>query len=237
MIDAGLRVAAGFTTRHGGISEGPYASLNLGDHVGDDPAAVQHNRAVVDEWIGAPASYLRPEHGIRVSEITAPGQTPPVADVLVTVTPGVALATVWADCVPLLLHDHGSGAVAAVHAGREGLYAGVVDAAIAALVDIRGGWKRSGIIEAVIGPAICGRCYEVDEPLRERVAQRHPSARSSTRTGTPSLDLPRAVEARLAQLGCGRVTRIARCTAEDADFFSYRADGVTGRCAGLVRCE
>lgn len=236
MIDAGLPVRAFFTTREGGISAEPYASLNVADHVGDDPHAVARNRALVAAHAQAPVTFLRADHGIGVHHVTAAGTTPPWADVLVTVIPGLAVAAIAADCVPVLLHDQASGAVAAVHAGREGLYQGVVDAAVASLLDVRGGWRVAGAITAAVGPAICGRCYEVPEPMRAQMATRHPVAVSTTSWGTAALDLPRAVETRLGQLGVDRVVRHRRCTYESSALFSHRRDGVTGRIAGVVVC-
>lgn len=235
-MDAGLAVPAFFTERSGGASLGDYASLNVADHVGDTPVHVAANRATVEFQAGVPVSFLKAEHGIRVATVTAAGEEPPPADVLVTHTPGVAIATIAADCVPVLLHDEASGAVAAVHAGREGVYSGVVDAAVAAILDYRGGWKVPGRLHASIGPAICGRCYEVPAQMRARVTQRHPSALSTTSQGTPALDLPRAVEVRLGELGFTHIVRSPVCTFEDARWFSHRRDGTTGRFAGVIRC-
>lgn len=237
MIEAGLGVRAFFTSRHGGVSAAPYESLNVADHVGDDPSAVAANREVVAGMAGARLSVLTAEHGSRVAEVTAPGQAPPPADALVTTTPGVALVAIAADCVPVLMHDRASGAVAAVHVGREGLYAGVLDAAVAAILDKRGGWKAAGAMDASIGPAICGRCYEVPAAMRDAVGARHPIAVATTSWGTPSLDLPRAVESRLGQLGFDQIVHHRACTLEDPGLFSHRRDGITGRIAGVIVCE
>ncbi|WP_062318391.1 polyphenol oxidase family protein [Demequina maris] len=238
MLDAGLPVRAFFTSRAGGSSAAPYESLNLATHVGDDPEAVALNRAAVSVMAGAPVSFLHAEHGIRVAEVTRPGEDPAVADVLVTRTPGVAVAAIAADCVPILMHDAVTGAVAAVHAGREGVRLGAVDAAVAALLDLRSPAERRARegMSASIGPAACGRCYEVPQEMRDAVASRHPTARSTTRAGTPALDLPRAVETRLGELGFTTVVRHRVCTLEDPRLFSHRRDGVTGRHAGVIVC-
>ncbi|WP_082091998.1 polyphenol oxidase family protein [Demequina pelophila] len=236
VIDAGLPVRAFFTTRAGGSSTEPFASLNVATHVGDDAAAVASNRAAVSAHAGAPVTFLNAEHGIRVARIPAPGTEPPPADVLVTNTPGIALAAIAADCVPILLHDAATGAVSAVHAGREGVYAGAVDAGVAALLDLRAPRTPRGGLSASIGPAICGRCYEVGEDLRARVASRHPVAFATTRRGTPALDLPRAIETRLREMGLTRIVRHRICTLEDPRFFSHRGEGLTGRFAGVVVC-
>ncbi|WP_062207897.1 polyphenol oxidase family protein [Demequina oxidasica] len=235
--DAGLPVTAFFTTRAEGVSLAPYESLNVADHVGDDAHAVQRNRRIVSERAGVPVAFLNAAHGIAVEHVTAQTQTLPLADVLVATDAGVALGAIAADCAPVLIHDGASGAVAAVHCGREGLYRGVIDAAIAAIFDLRGGWSDGALLTASIGPSICGRCYEVPLDMRERVASRHPAARASTRQGTAALDIPRAIESRLAEFGFGEIVRSAACTYEDELYFSHRREGVTGRQAGVIVCE
>ncbi|MDN4473675.1 polyphenol oxidase family protein [Demequina zhanjiangensis] len=237
MLDAGLPVRAFFTERSGGTSVGDFASLNVAGHVGDSPEAVARNRALVSEQAGAPVTFLAAEHGVRVARIDAPTDSPPVADILLTTTPGVALAAIAADCVPFLLHDPMTGAVAAVHAGREGLFKGAVDAAVAAMLDLRPSRVGTAGISAAIGPAICGSCYEVPADMRARVGARHPVAVSSTRWGTPSLDIPRAIETRLAELGIDPIVRHRACTLEDERWFSHRRHAPTGRHAGVIVCE
>lgn len=239
-MDARLPVRAFFTDRYEGVSSKPFDQLNLAERVGDDPSAVAVNRMVVSELADCPVVFMRPLHGARVAVLGdeyLDGRDPPEADALVTTVPGLGLATLAADCVPLLIHDGLSGAVAAVHVGREGLCAGVVDAAVAALFDIRGGWQQEGLITASIGPAICGRCYEVSVDVRDRVVKLHPMAMATTSWGSPALDLPRAVEERLSQLGMTNVFRHRYCTFEDLSLFSYRREKVTGRQAGVVVCE
>jgi len=239
-MDARLPVRAFFTDRHQGVSAAPFNELNLADHVGDDPSAVAVNRTVVGDTAGAPVVFMKPEHGVRVAVLGSEyldGREPPVADVLITDVPGLALATLAADCVPLLIHDGLSGVVAAVHIGREGLRRGVVDAAVAALVDMRGGWHFQESLTASIGPSICGQCYEVSREIRATTAAFHPTAMATTRWGSPSLDLPRAVSGRLVELGFRNVMRHRFCTFEEPALFSYRRDQVTGRQAGIVVCE
>lgn len=236
MIDAGLPVRAFFTSREGGSSEHPYASLNLAAHVGDEARAVAGNRAAVEDEAGARVAFIVAEHGARVHHVVDAGAPVPAADILVTDIPGVALAALAADCVPLLLHDASSGAVAAAHIGRKGLWAGAVDSAVAALLDLRPASASRELISASVGPAICGKCYEVPLSLRLEIAGRHPTALSSTRWGTPALDIPRAVETRLGELGVTSILRSGACTFEDPEFFSHRRDGVTGRQGGVVVC-
>lgn len=235
MLEAGLPVKAFFTDRAGGASEPPYDTLNLAEHVGDDPSKVAANRKTLGELAGAPVTFMQPVHGAAVARISTPGETAPQADILITTTPGVALAALAADCVPVIVHDAVTGAVAVAHIGREGLFGGAVDNTLAAIADVRGTWGDVRSVTAVIGPAICGRCYEVPEAMRKHVSERHPAAFATTKWGTPALDLPRAVEARFGELGA-TIVRHARCTFEDPDLFSHRMDGVTGRQAAVVVC-
>lgn len=132
-----------------------------------------------------------------------------------------------ADCVPVLLA--GPEGVVAVHAGRRGLLAGVVGAALAAMADV-----GRGVTHAAIGPAICGRCYEVPEPMRAEAAECNSATPATTSWGTPALDLPAGVAHELTEAGIGNIDRIDICTRTDDRFFSHRQDGLTGRFAGVV---
>lgn len=236
MIDAGLPVHAFFSMRDGGVSAAPFDSLNLADHLGDEPTAVARNRDTLAEAAGAPVSFVVAEHGLRVHHVSDAAAPVPVADILITDVPGIALAALAADCVPLLLHDAADGAVVAAHIGRRGLFAGAVDAAAAALLNLRPARSSRDLISASVGPAICGRCYEVPLDMRREMAGRHPAAVSTTRWATPALDIPRAIETRLDELGVGQVVRSAVCTFEDEHYFSHRRDDLTGRQGGVVVC-
>jgi YfiH family protein len=223
-----------FTSRIGGVSRGPYAARNLADHVGDDPAAVRQNRAMLAAEVGLPAERLltmSQVHGTTVAVVDGPVPAP-VADALVTRTSDVALAVLVADCVPLLMLDAESGVAAAVHAGRRGLAHGVVPAAVAAMVDLG---ARPEAIHARLGPSICGRCYEVPADLRDEVAARVPAASARTRHDTPALDIPAGVVDQLRSAGVTDVMTSPICTFEDEEYFSYRRASTTGRAAGVVR--
>ncbi|MFF4649015.1 peptidoglycan editing factor PgeF [Streptomyces sp. NPDC001380] len=225
-----------FTDRWGGVSSAPYGELNLGGAVGDDPADVRRNRALAAGALGldpADVVWMNQVHGRDVAEATgrqADGEAPRV-DALVTARPGLALAVLTADCTPVLLADPVAGVAAAVHAGRPGLAAGVVPAAVAAMVRLG---ARPGRITAVAGPAVCGHCYEVPEALRAEVAAVVPAARAATSWGTPALDVPGGVAAQLAEAGVTDLRRSPVCTLESADHFSYRREQRTGRLAGYV---
>lgn len=242
-------VGAVFTTRHGGVSGNPYASLNLGAGVGDEPAAVTQNRHRVARHVGVPDDrllFMRQVHGPDVAivdgpwpvpggrvgdtvdESVGPGEPPPV-DALVTATRGLALAVLVADCVPVLLADPGHGVVGVAHAGRAGMVAGVVPAALARMREL-----GARDIVAVLGPAVCGSCYELSADLADSVARTVPAAAAKTRTGRPAADVPAGVRAQLDDAGVRLLPWAAPCTVENPHQFSHRRDRVTGRAAGVV---
>ncbi|KQU00547.1 peptidoglycan editing factor PgeF [Sanguibacter sp. Leaf3] len=244
-VDLGPGIRAFFTTRAGGVSRAPWASLNVGTSVGDDPAHVSRNRELVDQAAGARVTFVSQVHGRAVAVLPGSG-SPGVpsapalgasteADALVSRAVDAPVGVYVADCVPVLLADPSSGVVAAVHAGRPGVELGVVGEAVRAMVAT--GADIASICAAV-GPSVCGRCYEVPADLRERVAAAVPATGATTSWGTPGLDLPRGVLAQLADAGVTQVVHVERCTRTDDAFFSHRrasADGlVTGRFAGVV---
>ncbi|MEV7417981.1 peptidoglycan editing factor PgeF [Streptomyces sp. NPDC089919] len=225
-----------FTDRWGGVSAVPYEELNLGGAVGDDPAAVRANRALAAGALGlAPdrVVWMNQVHGRDVAVVEEPwGDAPvPAVDAVVTARGGLALAVLTADCTPVLLADPVAGVVAAAHAGRPGLVAGVVPAAVAAMTALGADPAR---ITARTGPAVCGRCYEVPEQMRADVAAVVPEAHAETSWGTPAVDVVAGVHAQLAALGVRDLDRSPVCTLESPDHFSYRRDRTTGRLAGYV---
>ncbi len=234
---SGARFA--FTDRWGGVSAAPYERLNLGGAVGDDPAAVAANRDRAARTLGVdPASvvWMNQVHGRDVAVVDRPwGDRPvPAADAVVTARRGLPLAVLTADCVPVLLADPVAGVVGAAHAGRPGLLAGVVPAVVAAMAEL--GARPERMI-ARTGPAVCGRCYEVPAELRESACELVPAARSTTRWGTPALDIVAGAHDQLAGLGVTRRESSPVCTLESADHFSYRREGRTGRLASYVWLE
>jgi polyphenol oxidase len=233
-----VRVRRVTTTRAGGVSAPPFDTFNLGDHVGDDPAAVAANRKRLGAAIGLGAEHvvwMNQVHGDRVVRVDEPVSAAVEAtDALVTTTPRLALAVVTADCVPVLLADARSGVVAAVHAGRVGAQKGVVARAVAAMLDAG---AHAGDISALLGPAVSGRNYEVPEAMAAEVEAALPGSRTTTSRGTPGLDLRAGIAHQLTDLGVTAVDADPRCTVDDPSLFSHRRDAPTGRLASLVWME
>lgn len=226
------------TTRAGGRSKPPYSSFNLGDHVGDDADAVAANRKRLAAEIGLPEdriAWMEQVHGRTVTVVDGPRTEPAEAtDALVTNQPGLAVVALVADCVPILLADPDAGVVAAVHAGRVGARIGVLPAAIAAMKELGAQPER---MEALLGPSVCGQCYEVPADMVADVDKHLPGSAAKTPAGKPSLDLRAGLWTQLAVEGVGKVGVDPRCTVEDEDLFSYRRDGTTGRLAALTWIE
>jgi YfiH family protein len=218
-------MAYSFTKRTGGVSHGAFASLNLGTHVGDSLVDVLKNREILSERVG-PTQYMNQVHGDRIALIEEVTDELPKADALVTGIPGISLAVMVADCIPLLLKSKES--VAAVHVGRRGLTNEITRKTLSLMRDM-----GATQITAIIGPAICGSCYEVSEDIYNEVVAAHPLARSKTADGTLSLDLPAALKSVLIDEGVATISEF-ECTVENLDLFSYRRDGVTGRQAGVI---
>ena len=213
-----------FTTRRNGASLAPFESLNLAQHVGDDAESVATNRQLLAKITG-PVQFMNQVHGDEVVEVKTLGDDP-TADALITTVPGIALAVMVADCIPLLLSS--SGVVGAVHVGRRGLMNSVAIKAVEAMRAL-----GAGQIHAQLGASICGRCYEVPQEMADEVTVKHPAASSLTNNLTPALDLPRAL---IADLVASGVTYEASpiCTLENNEYFSYRRHNITGRNAGVV---
>lgn len=243
LLPAGLPApAAGwFSTRAGGTSAQPYAALNLGLHVEDEWRCVHANRELLAGAAGLAEDALvfaQQVHGAGVALVdrsSSRRRNGGVADVdaLVTASPGLGLVVLAADCLPVLLADAAAGVVAAAHAGRQGLLAGVLEATLTAMQRL--GATSQGT-SAVIGPAACGACYEVPQEMADDAERRVPGSRGRTRQGTASVDLVAGARAVLRGAGVDAVTAVGGCTLEQPErWFSYRRDRTTGRHAGLVR--
>jgi len=226
-------VRAATTTRVGGVSRPPFDTMNLADHVGDDPEAVAANRAALRARIALPTEpvWLNQVHGTRVCD-AAMIESGCEGDAGVTDRPGVVCAVLTADCLPVLLCDRDGTRVAAVHAGWRGLAAGVVEAAVDSM-DV-----PAKEIMAWLGPAIGPHAFEVGGEVRAAFVE-HDAAGDGAFRPSPAgrwlADLYELACLRLAQHGVNAVYGGGLCTFTDATrFYSYRRDGTTGRMATLI---
>ncbi|WP_431512311.1 peptidoglycan editing factor PgeF [Variovorax sp. DAIF25] len=237
-------VRAVCTTREGGVSQGPqgrYASFNLGDHVGDDPAHVAANRARLREAIGTRPVFLQQVHGTGLVSLDAPDVADgTAADACTATVPGTACTIMVADCLPVLFCDSAGHRVAAAHAGWRGLAGGVLEQAFRAFQD--DGQAGSEVI-AWLGPCIGPSAFEVGAEVKAAFEAHVPEAAGCFRPGAAPgkwlADLPALARQRLRALGIDRVHGNdggdAWCTVRNASgFFSHRRDGVSGRFAALV---
>lgn len=229
---APARVGALMTTRSAGMSAGPYASMNLGDHVGDAPEAVAANRAIVAARTGATPRWLTQVHGLEVVD-AARIEDGAAADALVCRRPGIACAIMTADCLPVLLCDRDGTVVAAAHAGWRGLCGGVLEAAVRAMA------VAPERIVAWLGAAIGPSAFEVGDEVRAAFMAADVAALDAFVPGGSAgkwqADLYLLARQRLARAGVASVTGGGLCTHTDAArFFSYRRDGTTGRMAALI---
>jgi len=214
-----------FSSIHGGESTTPFATLNLGDHVGDVQEAVDRNRQRVRELLGLrELIFMNQVHGCEVVEIGDEIDAVPTCDALVTRRKGVGLAVLTADCIPLLID--GGEVVAAVHVGRKGLITGVISETIKLMRQLG---ARS--FEAKVGPSICGDCYEVSPEMYREISAAFPA--TATDASRHCLNLGSGAVAQLQEQGV-RVNALDICTLESQDFFSYRRDEITGRMAGII---
>jgi hypothetical protein len=235
LADDTLPLPHGYFTRLGGVSEGPFASLNCSLSGKDNPAAVRENRARAARVLGvAPAGLLglTQVHGPAVADAREPWaeDARPEADALVTDRPGQALGIVTADCAPVLFADAAAGVIGAAHAGWRGAVGGVLEATVEAMERL--GADRAHIT-AVVGPCIAQPSYEVGPDLRDAVLARDATdARFFAPGRRPErwqFDLPGYCVARLAAAGCGRAAALGVDTlAEEARFFSHRRRTLAG---------
>lgn len=220
------------TLRSGGCSPAPWDSFNLGDHVGDLPANVQHNRAAVHELLPGEPLWLRQVHGTAVVDAAGDHVSSPEADAAFARNKGAVCVVMTADCLPVLFCDRAGSVVAAAHAGWRGLEAGILEATIAAM------GVAPGELMAWLGPAIGPACFEVGDEVRAAFLARDAASGVAFVPGAPGkwlADIYWLVRQRLRQSGITAVFGGGLCTVSDGErFFSYRRDGITGRMATLI---
>jgi polyphenol oxidase len=238
-------VGAAMSTRHGGVSQGPWATLNLGGACGDEPAAVAVNRQRFAQALGARPVWLRQVHGIQVLQLDADshGAELPAADAAWTTAPGIACTVLVADCLPVLLAARDGRAVAAAHAGWRGLAAGVLEATVQALQ--RGAGVAPHELQAWLGPCIGPQAFEVGAEVLAAFGVQPSSADPTVFACRPRPDgttrwlanLPALAATRLqaAGLPASAIQTSGHCSyCQASDLFSFRRDGVTGRMAAAI---
>jgi len=228
-------VRHGFFTRAGGVSGGPYASLNCGYGSNDDPAAVRNNRARAAAVFGLSADDLCTAYQVHSDQVVAVEKAwrhadAPHADALVSNTPGVMLGILTADCAPVLLADSNNRVIGALHAGWRGALGGILEAGVSGMCRLG---AHAASIHAVIGPTIGPESYEVGPEFPAPFLAHDPGAqmffRPAIRGGHHLFDLPGYVARRLGALGLGEIAQLRRDTyAKDAQFFSYRRNSLRG---------
>jgi YfiH family protein len=228
-------VRALFTTRNGGTSIGPYASLNLGDHVGDDPLNVEKNRSLLRHILPSEPMWLKQVHGaIPVNVDNDLCIAPCIGDAAFSRRPGNVCAVLVADCLPILLCDHAGTMVGVIHAGWRGMAEGVIERTLS---ETGMGNMR---MMAWLGPAIGPNHFEVGEEVRQAFKKDDAKAAVAFTPHPHSgdkwfADLFILARQRLAKAGVDRIYGGGQCTFSDPTrFFSYRRDGKTGRMAGLI---
>jgi YfiH family protein len=230
------------TTRLGGVSLDPYESLNLGDHVQDDPLHVATNRNILKEQLlGARPVFLKQVHGTQVLHLDLQTIDGTVADACFTLTPKLACTIMVADCMPILLTDLGGTAVAAAHAGWRGLAHGVIETTVKTLCQQIGTAPNQLLVW--LGPCIGPHAFEVGDEVRQAFLEENADAKScfnvSHRPNKYLADLPSLARMRLKNIGvqsiAGNDGSDQWCTVQQASrFFSYRRDGITGRFAACI---
>lgn len=232
------------TNRHGGFSQAPFESLNLGSHVGDDPVVVQKNRDALKSLLPNEPVWLNQIHGTQVVDADEHGSGVPNADASVTTTPGQVLAIMTADCLPVLLASKDGKVIGAAHAGWRGLAAGVIEQTVALMrakqMDQTQTHTQSEIL-AYLGPAIGPHAFEVGSEVRDIFMAQNPASAACfeqlQEKGKYLADIYGLAALRLSALGIEHIEGGDECTLQNPDYFSYRRDQKTGRMGSFIWIE
>ena len=212
-----------FTASSGGVSRDEFTSFNLALHVGDQPESVEANRYFLQSLVSTDSLVFMDQiHGNDCLVVDQVSNQTSKVDALITQQMNVGLVVQVADCLPILIE--GSDVVAALHVGRRGMANGLIQNTVAQIRKL-----SSSKLVAMIGPGICGKCYEVDELTYEEIVKIHPQADAGSR----HLDVRRASSAQLIAENI-EVKSVDICTKENMNFYSYRRDGKTGRQVGVI---
>jgi YfiH family protein len=232
------------TNRHGGFSQPPFDSLNLGLHVGDDPTTVQKNREALKVVLPNEPIWLNQVHGTQVIDADCRNDWSdmPSADASVTSTPGKVLAIMTADCLPVLLASSDGKVVGAAHAGWRGLAAGVIEQTVALMrsKQTQQAQTQSDII-AYLGPAIGPHAFEVGSEVRDIFIAQNPASATCfeqlKENGKYLADIYGLATLRLNALGVEQIQGGDECTLQNPDYFSYRRDQQMGRMGSFIWIE
>jgi hypothetical protein len=247
--EAPRQIKAMITNRHGGFSQSPFDSLNLGLHVGDDPATVQKNRDALKAVLPNEPIWLNQVHGTQVIDVGAlkeskdDGMAVPSADASVTTAPGQVLAIMTADCLPVLLASRDGKVVGAAHAGWRGLAAGVIEQTVALMRVKQSNHAQTDTetqseILAYLGPAIGPHAFEVGSDVRDIFMAHNPASAACfeqlQEKGKYLADIYGLACLRLNALGIEHIEGGGECTLQNPDYFSYRRDQQTGRMGSFI---
>jgi polyphenol oxidase len=246
--EAPRQIKAMITNRHGGFSQPPFDSLNLGLHVGDDPATVRKNRDALRAVLPNEPVWLNQVHGTQVIDADASKESKgacsdvPSADASVTTTPGRVLAIMTADCLPVLLASRDGKVVGAAHAGWRGLAAGVIEQTVALMRSKQIQQSQTQIeILAYLGPAIGPHAFEVGSEVRDIFMAQDPASAACfeqlQEKGKYLADIYGLACLRLNALGIEHIEGGGECTLQNPDYFSYRRDQQTGRMGSFIWIE
>ncbi len=229
------------TNRHGGFSQPPFDSLNLGSHVGDDPVVVQKNRDALKALLPNEPVWLNQVHGTQVIDADLHHSGVPNADASVTTNPGRVLAIMTADCLPVLLTSRDGKVVGAAHAGWRGLAAGVIEQTVALMRAKQGDHTQTQAqsdIFAYLGPAIGPHAFEVGSEVRDIFIAQNPASAACfeqlQEKGKYLADIYGLACLRLNALGIDVIEGGGECTVQNPDYFSYRRDQKTGRMGSFI---
>jgi YfiH family protein len=234
------------TNRHGGFSQPPFDGLNLGLHVGDDPATVQKNRDALKAVVPNDPIWLNQVHGTQVIDADNANACldVPSADASVTSTPGRVLAIMTADCLPVLLASSDGKVVGAAHAGWRGLAAGVIEQTVALMRAKQSNGEKAQTqaeILAYLGPAIGPHAFEVGSEVRDIFMAQNPASAACfeqlQEKGKYLADIYGLACLRLNALGIEHIEGGGECTLQNPDYFSYRRDQETGRMGSFIWIE
>jgi YfiH family protein len=225
------------TNRHGGFSQAPFDSLNLGSHVGDDSAVVQKNRDALKALLPNEPVWLNQIHGTQVADVDEHGSGVPNADASVTTRPGRVLAIMTADCLPVLLATKDGKVVGAAHAGWRGLAAGVIEQTVTLMRAKQNNQTQSEIL-AYLGPAIGPHAFEVGSEVRDIFMAQNPASAACfeplQEKGKYLADIYALASLRLNAMGIDFIEGGGECTLQNPDYFSYRRDQKTGRMGSFI---